>query len=128
MEKIKFQLEFTFNTSPKLLYSRFSTPSGLAEWFADDVRLKSKDFTFFWDGSEQTAKLLMKKSNEYIRFKWEDDDEDDIESYFEFKITTDELTNDVALIITDFAEEDEIEDSKDLWDQQINNLKRAIGL
>ena len=125
MEKIKFQLEFTINTSPKLLYTRLSTPSGLAEWFADDVRLSSKDYTFFWDGSEQTAKLLMKKSNEYIRFKWLDDDD---ESYFEFKVNTDELTNDVALIITDFAEEDEIDDSKDLWEQQINNLKRAMGL
>ena len=126
MEKIQFQLEFTINTSPKLLYTRLSTPSGLAEWFADDVRLKSKNFTFFWDGSEQTAELISKKTNEYVRFHWLDDDEED--SYFEFKIDKDELTNDVALIVTDFAEEDELEESKDLWEQQISELKRAMGL
>ena len=126
MEKIQFQLEFTINTSSKLLYTRISTPGGLAEWFADDVRLKSKNFTFFWDGSEQTAELISKKTNEYVRFHWIDDEEDD--SFFEFKINKDELTNDVALIVTDFAEEDELEESKDLWEQQISELKRAMGL
>ncbi|MEN8121953.1 MAG: START-like domain-containing protein [Bacteroidota bacterium] len=125
MTKEKFQLEFTLNTSPKLLYTRVSTPSGLSEWFADDVHLNGKNFTFIWDNSEQVAKLLMKKANEYIRFQWVDDDN---ESFFEFRITKDELTGDVALIITDFAEEDEIEDSKDLWDSQISELRRAIGL
>ncbi len=125
MTKEKFQLEFTLNTSPKLLYTRLSTPSGLSEWFADNVQINGKNFTFFWDDSEQVAKLLMKKANEYVRFQWE---EDDGECFFEFRITKDELTGDVALIITDFAESDEIEDTKDLWESQVGELRRAIGL
>ncbi len=125
MAKKKFQLEFTLNTSPKLLYSRLSTPSGLSEWFADNVQLDGKNFVFFWDNAEQHAKLLMKKANEYIRFQWEDEDSD---TFFEFRITKDELTGDVALIISDFAEEDEIEDATDLWESQVNDLRRAIGL
>lgn len=125
MTKEKYQIEFTLNTSPKLLYTRLSTPSGLSEWFADDVHLNGKNFTFIWDNSEQVAKMLMKKANEYIRFQWIDEDH---ESFFEFRITKDELTGDVALIITDFAEEDEVEDSKGLWDSQIGELRRAIGL
>ncbi|MCF6240076.1 MAG: START-like domain-containing protein [Bacteroidales bacterium] len=125
MAKKKFQLEFTLNTSPKLLYSRLSTPSGLSEWFADNVQLDGKNFVFFWDNAEQVAKLLMKKANEYIRFQWEDEDSD---TFFEFRITKDELTGDVALIISDFAEEDEIEDATDLWESQVNDLRRAIGL
>ncbi|RLD84061.1 MAG: SRPBCC domain-containing protein [Bacteroidetes bacterium] len=125
MTKEKYQLEFTLNTAPKLLYTRLSTPSGLSEWFADDVHLNGKNFTFIWDKSEQVAKMLMKKANEYIRFQWIDEDD---ESFFEFRIAKDELTGDVALIITDFAEEDEVEDSKGLWDSQIGELRRAIGL
>lgn len=125
MAKKKFQLEFTLNTSPKLLYSRLSTPSGLAEWFADNVQLDGKNFVFFWDNAEQVAKLLMKKANEYIRFQWLDEDSD---TFFEFRIAKDELTGDVALIISDFAEEDEIEDATDLWESQVNDLRRAIGL
>jgi uncharacterized protein YndB with AHSA1/START domain len=125
MAKKKFQLEFTLNTSPKLLYSRLSTPSGLSEWFADNVQLDGKNFVFFWDNSEQIAKLLMKKANEYIRFQWIDEDSD---TFFEFRITKDELTGDVALIISDFADEDEIEDATDLWESQVNDLRRAIGL
>ncbi len=126
MEKIQYELEFIINTSSKLLYTRISTPSGLAEWFADDVKLSSKNYTFFWDGSEQTAELISKKANDHVKFHWLDDEEED--TYFEFKIEKDELTNDVALIVTDFAEEDELEESKDLWEQQISELRRAMGL
>ena len=101
MPKIKYEQEYAMNASAKLLYSRLSTPSGLAEWFADDVHLKGKNYSFIWDGSEQEAKILLKKVNEFIRFQWIDDEED---TYFEFKITKEELTSSVSLLITDFSE------------------------
>ena len=125
MEKNKFELEYTLNTSPKVLYNRLSTPSGLSEWFADNVNLKGDVYTFHWEGSEQKAQILQKKDLKYVRFRWPEDDE---EEFFEFRIKQDELTGDVALIITDFAEEDEKDDSIDLWDTQISELKHAIGL
>lgn len=53
-------------------------------------------------------------------------DEDD-ESFFEFRLETTELTDDLALKITDFAEDDEIEESKDLWNAQVTDLKRVLG-
>lgn len=126
MEKQKYELEFTFNTSQKLIFQRLSTPSGLSEWFADKVTFVNKNYAFEWNGSVQEAKVLSKKANEYIRFQWlEEEDED---TFFEFRVTKDELTRDVALIITDFAEKDEIDDSKDLWEQQVGELKRAMGI
>ena len=98
----------------------------MSEWFADNVNLKNNIFTFFWDDSEQSAKLLKKKTDKFIQFKWLDDDDKD--SYFEFNIQIDEMTSDVSLIITDFAEDlDEKEEQILLWKQQIENLKRAIG-
>jgi uncharacterized protein YndB with AHSA1/START domain len=121
----KIELEYTFNTSPRVLYNRLSTPAGLAEWFADDVNLKDGLFSFVWDGSEQFAEVLSKKDNKHIRFRWLDEDED---SYFEFKIQKDELTGALALLITDHVEEDELEGAADLWDTQIGELKHAIGL
>ena len=122
--KTKYELDYTLNTSPNFLYSRLSTPEGLSEWFADNVNLKKGKFSFIWEGAEQEASVIQKKANKFIRFQWDEDEE----AYFEFKIHTDELTGDVALLITDFAEENEKDDAIDLWDTQISELKHAIGL
>jgi uncharacterized protein YndB with AHSA1/START domain len=125
-EKIKYQLEYTFNSSARVLYNRISTAAGLAEWFAEDVNVKDgKTFFFKWDGSEEQAELLAQKDMKSARFKWLDDEDD--EAYFEFKIEIDELTGDVALIITDFAEEDDKEDAINLWDSQISELRQVLG-
>ena len=125
-ELIKHSLEFPINSSVSILYKRLSTPSGLSEWFADDVIVKDKIFTFFWDGSEQEAKLLKLKTDHFIRFKWEDNDTK--EDYFEFLIQVDEMTSDVSLIITDFAEDKQDQDEQiNLWSNQISLLKMAIG-
>lgn len=123
--KNKFELEYSINSSPRILYARLSSPDGLSEWFADDINILGDIYTFIWDGSEQQAKLITKKENQFIRFQWTDEEDD---SFFEFKIHKDELTGDVALIITDFAEDDEKEDAIDLWDAQISKLKHTIGL
>ena len=123
---IKYSIEIPINSSVNVLYKRLSTPSGLAEWFADNVNLKNNVFTFFWDDSDQSAKILKKKSNKFVQFKWLDDEEK--ESFFEFKIQVDEMTSDVSLIITDFAEDEEDQEEQTmLWEQQIQNLKMAIG-
>lgn len=123
---IKYSIEIPINSSVNVLYKRLSTPSGLAEWFADNVNLKNNVFTFFWHDSDQSAKILKKKSNKFVQFKWLDDEEK--ESFFEFKIQVDEMTSDVSLIITDFAEDEEDQEEQTmLWEQQIQNLKMAIG-
>ncbi|WP_308992195.1 START-like domain-containing protein [Mariniflexile litorale] len=125
-EKIKFEIEFTIQASPQLIYQYISTPSGLSEWFSDNVNSRGELFTFIWDDSEEKAKLISKKTNERIRFRWLNDDDDNT-SYFEIKIQVDEITKDVSLIITDFAEADEVEESKMLWENQISSLKQVLG-
>ena len=110
-----------------MLFQYLSTPSGLGEWFADDVNSRGENFTFIWDDSEENAKLIQKKNNERVRFKWQADEEENNAYYFEFRIQVDDLTNDVSLIITDFAEEDELEESKMLWDNLISSLKKVLG-
>ena len=122
-----FSIEYDFHASSQMLFQYLSTPSGLGEWFADDVNSRGENFTFIWDDSEENAKLIQKKNNERIRFKWQTDEEENNDYYFEFKIQVDDLTNDVSLIINDFAEEDELEESKMLWDNLISSLKKILG-
>jgi len=126
-DKEKFEMEFVIHASPSLLYQYLSTPSGLSEWFADNVNSRGELFTFIWDGSEEQAKLLSKKSGERIKFRWLVDEEDGASFYFEMRIQVDEITKDVSLMITDFAEEDEIDEAKMLWDNQISSLKQVLG-
>lgn len=126
-DKIKYQLEIEVKSSTKVLYNMISTPSGMSEWFADDVNIKNDVFTFFWDGSTEEAKLLTKRKGESVKFQWMDDFEEGEKTFFEIAIKVDELTNDVALIITDFAEEDELDEAKLLWENQIGDLKKTIG-
>jgi hypothetical protein len=122
----KYTLEFPINSSVNILYNRLSSSSGLSEWFADDVMIKDKIFTFFWDGNDQKAKLLQLKMNQFIRFKWKENDTK--EDYFEFLIQVDELTSDVSLMITDFAEDEQDQkEQTELWNKQLSVLKRAIG-
>jgi uncharacterized protein YndB with AHSA1/START domain len=127
MEKVKFQIEFPINSSKGVLFNIFSTPSGLAEWFCDDVNIKKDIHIFMWDGSEESARLISKKRDEFVKFRWLEDEEDGINSFFEFRIKVDDLTGDTALMITDFAEEDEIDDSKELWSAQVDRLKQVLG-
>ncbi|ETN96294.1 hypothetical protein SAMN04487906_1969 [Zhouia amylolytica] len=123
-DKVKYELEFPIHSSPQLLYQYISTPSGLSEWFADNVNSRGEMFTFIWDGSEEQAKLLKKKNGVLVKFQWLQNEDD---SYFEMKIVVDEITKDVSLIVTDFTEEDEVDEAKMLWENQISDLKHVIG-
>lgn len=122
-DKTKIQLEYIVNCSPKVLFNRLSTPSGLAEWFAEDVSISGREFTFKWKGSEEVAELIMQKENKMVRFSWVDEPD----TYFEFRITQDELTGDVSLIVTDFVDPDDREESIGMWNNNINELKHIIG-
>jgi len=126
-EKIKLDLEFPIHASPSMIFQYLTTPSGLSAWFADDVNSRGKLFTFIWDGSEEKAKMSAKKENERVKYKWIDEDDKEIGTYIEFKIMVDELTKDVSLMITDFCDEDEEEETKMLWENQIGELKHVIG-
>jgi hypothetical protein len=122
---IKIETEYTVHSSPGVLYSRLSTASGLAEWFADDVTIdKNGLYHFNWDGEEEVATLLSKKNLEYVKFHWMHLEED---TYLEFRLKTDPLTKDLALLVTFFAYEGEEEEGKALWDNQIEQLLHILG-
>jgi len=125
--KKKLILEYTINSATKVLFPRLSTPGGLSEWFADNVNIKGNQYSFYWDNTEQKAEIIQRKENKYIRFRWVDL-EDTEDHWFEFRINTDELTGDTALIVTDFVEDEDKDSITELWNSQIAKLKHVIGL
>jgi uncharacterized protein YndB with AHSA1/START domain len=125
--KIKFELEFPINASPALLFQYISTPSGLSEWFADNVNSRGEFYTFIWNDSEEKARVTAKKSGERIKFRWLDEENNDTDYSCELKIIEDEITNDVSLVVTDFAHEIDLKEAENLWNNQISDLKHVIG-
>jgi uncharacterized protein YndB with AHSA1/START domain len=125
--RVKYELEYTLNCSPKVLFSRLSTPEGFEEWFADDVNVDGDIFTFIWSKSESEARLSALKENKFVRFEWLDNNDEE-SNYLEFRINIEEISGSLALIITDFAEPEEKEDAVNLWDSQITDLKRVLGI
>ena len=127
MKKTKFNIEYQLRSaSINILWNSISKPLGLAEWFADGVTVNDNEFTFSWEGNEQMAILLQTKTNSSIRFQWEEDI--NTESYFELKIASMEVTGNLALVITDFAEPNEKDDLIMLWNKQIETLRLKTGI
>lgn len=125
MNKEKFHIEYVFDkVSKKSLWNHLTTPPGLSSWFSDDVIIDGDSYVFKWDKVEQKAEVLSIKPEISIRYRWEEEKT----SYFEFIIHTIELTGSIALEITDFADPNEKEDAIDLWDTQIEDLKRTLGI
>ena len=121
----RIDLEYIFSSSVTILFSRLSSAPGLAEWFSDDVKHDGNIFTFVWDGIGEEAKLVDMKKNSYVRFKWLD--ADDEEEFFGFSLHVEPLTEEVALIITDFVDTDEEGDAIELWNKQVEMLHRTVG-
>lgn len=127
MKKEKFHIEYIFDkVSRRSLWNHLTTPPGLSAWFADDVTINDNTYIFKWNRDEQEAEVLSVKPEISIRYRWTDEEEDNV--YFEFLIHTVELTGATALEITDFAEPDEKKDSINLWDSQVYELKRTLGI
>ena len=125
--KVKYELEFPINSSPQLLYQYISTPSGLSEWFADNVNSRGEYFTFIWNDSEEKARVASKKTGEKIKFRWIDSNNQDTDYFFELRILEDEITKDVSLMVIDYATEEELPEAALLWENQISDLKHVIG-
>jgi len=127
MKRSEIKIEYQLKTaSVNILWNSISSPLGLAEWFADGVTVKDTEFTFSWEQNEQTAFLIQTKPNVSVRFQWEEDL--NTEFYFELRIDVLEVTGELALIITDFADRNDKEDLILLWNKQIEVLRRKTGI
>ena len=124
MARKQIIVEFPIKASPSLVFNYISTPSGLSQWFCNDVDIRNNMYKFKWDGEETTAELLKKVNNKMMKFRWVESAKDE---YLEFEISVDELTDDESLVITDYVEENEEKYTIQLWESQVHDLKSCIG-
>lgn len=124
MTKNKITFDFNVRSSPGILFGFLTTTEGLAQWFADHVDSLEESYTFSWDGSEEHATLLESVEDEMVRYKMEDSEEGE---YLEFKIEKAEISNDTILYVTEFLDEEDIEDQRIFWNAQIDLLRNSIG-
>jgi uncharacterized protein YndB with AHSA1/START domain len=124
MKRVSFDIEFIFRASPTILYKFLTTPACLIRWFCDGVDINGDTYTFTWEGSEEDADLLDDIEDERLRFKWETADDDE---YLEFRMYKSPVTGETVLEITDWADDDEVEDQKQLWESQIKILRQETG-
>ena len=125
MKRVSFNMEFIFRASPSILYQFFTTPNCLIRWFCDEVDITGEVYTFTWDGADEVAMLVEDRENERVRFKWEDAEEEG--EYLEIKFEKSPVTNETILTLTDFCDDDEVDDQKQLWDSQMKQLKQETG-
>jgi len=122
----RVELEFPMHCSANTLYTYISSPSGLSSWFADDVSVHKNNYTFKWDDGEvQEAELVKNVNRKHVKFRWTDGD--NVNECLEFIIHKDEITDDLALIVCDYAEEEDFEEFEMVWESQVQNLKNQIG-
>jgi uncharacterized protein YndB with AHSA1/START domain len=127
MKKELFHIEYLFDKASKSgLWEYLSTPTSLAEWFADKVFVNDKIYTFVWGNYSTDAEIVGVSAGNYIRFHWLDDENP--ATFFEFRLHKIELTGGTMLEITDFTEAHEKEAAVNLWETQIKSLKRILGL
>lgn len=124
MERAKLELEFLFRASPGILYQFLTTPSCLTRWFCDEVDITGDHYIFFWGSSSESADLIDDIEEERLRFHWLDAEPGE---YLEFRILESPVTAETILEITDFCDEDELDDQRKLWETQVQRLQKATG-
>lgn len=125
MAREKFTLEYDMRSTPvSMLWSYIATANGLKEWFADDAKMDGKEVVLIWNGVEQGLSIVGLRTEKYIRYRWSEDTD---KTYFELRIMTSELTGNSVLCVTDFAEPEELQEAKDLWNYQMETLQRQLG-
>jgi uncharacterized protein YndB with AHSA1/START domain len=126
MKRVSFTLEFIIRTSPTIVYKFLTTPSCLIRWFCDKVEIDGEKFAYYWGDEEEVAYLIDDFEDEYLRFQWEEAESD--EEYLEFKMSISDVTRETVFEIVDYCDEDEVADQKQLWSNQIDAMKKAMGV
>ena len=126
MKREQFQIEYVFDkVSRNSLWNHLTTVTGLSAWFAEKVEIENNIYNFQWNKTLEQAEVLEQKQSVSIRYRWVDDE---APYYFQFSIQEFELTGATVLEITDFAEAEEKVDAINLWNTQIEALKRTLGI
>jgi len=124
MKRVPIDLEFLFRASPAMLYKFLTTPACLVRWFCDEVEITKSEFIFIWEGAEEGAELVEDREDECVKFEMDEYEDDE---YLQFRLSKSPVTNETIMEIRDYCDEDEVDDQKQLWESQIERLRREVG-
>lgn len=129
-----YTAEFEFKASRKMLYPYINTPSGLSQWFANDVIVdEDKVFTFLWNGERARAQRVVQRVNRLVRFEFLDDSDAPTSSpetdkgLVEIRLEENDLTGEVFMSVTDSVSADSEEEFRALWNQMTDSLREIVG-
>ena len=123
----KVHLQYPLNGNSRgIVWDFIGTTGGLEAWMADKIVERNGVYTFQW-GKDETreAELMGRREGAYIRFHWLDEGP---KTYFELRINVSALTKAHVLEITEVAHNEEEEDLKQMWESQMEELRRVAGL
>ena len=130
----KLTIEYPLSTqSPRIVWELISNAHGLQKWLADNVTDEADTLTFTWghpwtERDTKQSRVIEKEKYSYIRLLW-DYHEDTPEAIWEMRIEKSDLTDELNLLITDYAQDDEEEaELRELWDANLERLHRVSGL
>lgn len=130
MEKTKFAHEYEINASKKMLYQYFTTASGLAQWFADDVNIDEDNiYNFIWEEEDHKAKMVSHRTNSFAKFVFLEPDksEGDDPDWVEFKLDLNEMTQTTFIKIQEYNDFEDKEEQAEVWDGMLHILKETVG-
>ncbi len=125
MQRVQLDLEYLFRASPAILYQFLTTPACLIRWFCEEVDIDNEEFTFRWGGADESAEVINAVEDERLRFRWEDTEDES--EYLEFRISRSPVTSETILEITDYCDEDEVEDQRQYWNNLMEQLRKETG-
>ncbi|HQX43467.1 MAG: activator of HSP90 ATPase 1 family protein [Saprospiraceae bacterium] len=123
MARVQFQTEFMFKASPSIIYLFVTQPTTIIRWFCDKVDNVGDHYTFSWDGDSEEATLVIDIEDEMVKYQWVDREEE----FLQFRIYKTDITNETILEITDFCDDDEVQEQKDIWEVYIKKFKTFCG-
>ena len=123
MARVQFQTEFMFKASPSIIYLFVTQPTTIIRWFCDKVDNVGDHYTFSWDGDSEEATLVIDIEDEMVKYQWVDREEE----FLQFRIYKTDITNETILEITDFCDDDEVQEQKDIWEVYMKKFKTFCG-
>ena len=130
----KLTIEYPLSTqSPRIVWELISNAHGLQKWLADNVTEEADTLTFTWghpwtERDTKQSRVIEKEKYSYIRLLW-DYHEETPEAIWEMRIEKSDLTDELNLLITDYAQDDDEEaELRELWDANLERLHRVSGL
>jgi uncharacterized protein YndB with AHSA1/START domain len=128
--KRRFEMEYSINASPKILFPYIASASGLSQWFCDDVRLDPDHrLDMVWDKQSHFAEIVTQRPGRSIRYVFLDEQKRPLQdaNYLDFTLELSRITDEVFLRVTDYSEHSDTQEQQELWEGLVGKLRDQVG-